>query len=826
MNFKRTAVVLGLMLLAIAGLIIYALNQPDDGSVSERLFPGFVGVKADDIDSFEIVRTRPQDEKLVFTRDPKTKRWNCTSPAPALLDSNMIDSIVGSIVNLKPVEYPSLTADSATHGLDQPTVTLTVRQGSARSAVLNLGLTTIGGENAVTFVSMGANAGKPLAVRQSAFAGLYKDAVKSDGPAWSIVKSLTEFRSTRIFGHGPRDFQLDVKSLRVKAGPREIKLESAGPQDWTFAVPAGFGDADIGGDREINPDRFTGVKPMLNYFATLQVASASDFIESPSPKDLEKYGLKGDEAALRIELTDSAGSTNTLYIGKVDEADPSKRRFVRKDGDSCVARLAIDRFDSLLRTVGDPTDMRNRDVIASPLFPSIDGLDFTVSGQTFKLRRYGKTEAQKWYLVGGPADPSEANNARIDQWLQAVTRPRWAVGFPNGHDESAYAGAELKATVTIWRNAMKDTVLPETGKPTPEPPTAAGATSVTLAFGKAEGGNLRLRKTDGKAVNEFLVPAAFLPLLPKSRLDLLAPSLPFYPTNTVSRLILERPTGPVDLSKDAKPDPAHPLGKWTFAKPDERKGQLADQPKVDGLIGLLPVFQVNSIIAERPTDEQLKSFGFAPPRFKVTVEIAGSATQQRTYEFGNETADRNFVYARHGAGSLIYTVPKADVDRLLNEDLRDSELYRVNIARLTGLTIKGWTNRLPIPPAHEYKRTGEAWSCVSPKDAVADPNRINAILNHITQPRAVKFLGPIKPEHQLDPGKGAIEITLVQDGSPPITLTLGAEIDGGLHYAAMSSTRPGEAVTIPANAIRLFAGTPEGLLMAKPDGPVPEKKAP
>lgn len=826
MNFKRTAIVLGLMLLVVAGLIIYAINQPDDGAVSERLFPGFSGVKTEEIDSFEIVRTRPREEKMVFTRDPKTKRWNCTSPTPALLDSTTIDGIVGSIVNLKPVEYPSLTADPTTHGLDEPTVILMVRQGSARSAVLNLGLTTIGGENAVTFVSTGANAKKPLAVRQSAFAGLYKDSVKSDGPAWSIVKSLTEFRSTRIFGNSPRDLQLDVRTVRVKAGPREIKLQSAGPQEWKFVVPAGFGDADSGGDREINPDRFTGVKPMLNYFSILQVASASDFIESPTPNDLEKYGLKGDETALRVELTDSAGSTETLYIGKVDEADPSKRRFVRKDGESCVARLVIDRFDSLLRTVGDPTEMRNRDVIASSLFPSIDGLDFTVSGQTFKLRRYGKTEAQKWYLVGGTTDPSEANNTRIDQWLQAVTRPRWAVGFPNGPDESAYAGAELKATVTIWRNAMKDTLLPDSGKPTPEPPAAAGATTVTLAFGKAEGANLRLKKIDGKIINEFFVPGNFLPLLPKSRLDLLSPSLPFYPTNSVARLILERPSGLIELNKDAKPDPAHPLGKWTFAKPDDRKGQLADQPKIDGLIGLLPVFQVNSIVAEKPTAEQLKSFGFAPPRLKVAIEIAGSITQQRTYEFGSETADRNFVHARHGTGSLIYTVPKADIDRLLNEDLRDSELYRLNIAKLTGLTIKGWTNRLPIPPAHEFKRTGEAWACVSPKDAVADPNRINAILNHISQPRAVKFLGPIKPDHQLETGKGAIEITLIQDGSPPITLTLGAEIDGGLNYAATTSTRPGEAVAIPANALRLFAGTPEGLLMPKPSSPPPEKKAP
>jgi hypothetical protein len=820
MKFKHTAILLAVALVAVVGLIVYSMSQGEEEvATGESLFPGMAGLKAADIDTLELARTQPKDERLTFTRAGADKAWKVTSPVTANVEPRDVDALVESVLRLKPIEYADLKKDAKAHGLDAPTVKLTLRQGSGKTAILHVGLTTIGGAKAVTFVATSAAPDRPLAIRKSDLGALWKDAAKADGEAWANAKSLTDFRQKRLLGVTMRDPLTDATALRVKAGGKELSLKSTGPDGWRFTVPESYGDADPGGDTEVNKEAFTGVRPLLNYLTTLQWQAPADVIESPSAEDLAKYGLKPDDAtATRVELAGKAG-VDVLYVGKaVEGVEKPAKRYARLDGDSCVVMVPFDRFDALLRTVADPGEMRNRDVVPGAAMARVDALDLTANGFTVKLRKYGKDDAAKWYLVNGTAEPREANAFAVDQLLQAITRPRLATGFPAKSDPANFAPAETKAVVSLWTDALGSPALPEAGKAIPEPPVKG--TPIVVTFGKKEKDTVTIRREAKGVASEFLVPESLLLLAAKGRLEFLAPGVPVFPTNKVAKASFDRPGGSVEVVRATQVDPLYPNGKWTFAKPADRKDKIADQPNTDALLGVIATMRAGKVVSETPAPAELTAYGFAPaPRLKVSLELTDEPGKVRSYEFGAPTSDGGFVYARHAGSTLVYTVPKVDADRLLNDDLRDAILYRIDRAKLNGVSLRGWTGTIPVPPTHEYTRKGNDWTATAPAGAVADGAKMAAFLQHVEQPRAVRFLGPAKPEHKLDVANGAIEVTLKQDGLPPVVLTLGAETDNGLNYVCSVSTWPGEAFVVQAAAIRVFAGTPGGLLVAKPAAP-------
>lgn len=825
MKFKHTALLLGLLLAGVVGLIAYSWFQGEEADTGDVLFPGLAGLKAEDIDSFEYVRTQPKDEKIVFTRVDPDKRWAVTSPYPAAIEQRDVDAVIDAVMKLKPVPFAEMKSDPAAHGLAPPTVRLSLHQGSSKSATLNVGTTTIGGNNAVTFVTTSAAPNRPLTVRKADLAPLFRDPQKADGEAWAVAKSLNDFRQRRLLGTGLRDPYADATSLRVKVGDKELSLKKDGADSWAFVSPASFGEADAGGDTEINPQVFTGVRPLMNAVTLIQAQSLADVIENPPKEDFAKYGLKADDPkVVRIELTDKNNRTETLYVGNVvDEKAMPVKRYARLEGDSCVVMAPVDRYDSLVRTVADPSAMRNRDLFASQNMSRIDAVDVAIGTASVKLRRFGPKDKPKWYVVGGTGDPKEANFFTVDQLLQTISRPRLATGFPAKSDAADFAPNELKAVVTVWQDGLGTTAMPEPGKSTPEPPVKGDP--VVLTFGKKVGESIAVNRTEKNRTSEYLVPDHVLAAVAKNRLEFLSASVPTFATNLVAKATFDRPGGAVEVIKaPGEPDPAFPLGKWTFARPANQKDKLADQPRTAELLGLVSTIRPQKVVSETPSEAELKTFGLAPaPRLRVSIELADEPGKVRGYEFGSDTADKGFVYARHSGSPLVYTVPRVEVDRLLNEDLRDAQLLRIDRSKLTGFSLRGWTGMIPVPPTHEYVRKGPDWSCTAPANVAADPMKVASFLSLIEQLRATKFVGPAKPEHKLDVASGAVEITLKIENGTPIVFTVGAAMDDPQHAFATISTMGGEVVTIPVAALKAFIDKPNGLA-APPKPAEPEKK--
>ena len=126
MNFRFTAILFVVLLLLIGGLLIATLV--DDKPPADALLLGdLAGLKADaDIEVVEIVRTDPGEEKLVMAKVGKD-RWELREPSPGRLDASAVLKVIDALLKLKPTTSTELTNNPQLHGLDKPSLKVTLR---------------------------------------------------------------------------------------------------------------------------------------------------------------------------------------------------------------------------------------------------------------------------------------------------------------------------------------------------------------------------------------------------------------------------------------------------------------------------------------------------------------------------------------------------------------------------------------------------------------------------------------------------------------------------------------------------------------------------
>jgi hypothetical protein len=824
MNFRLTTLLLGVVALIVGGLLVAVLV--DDTPAPDAGLLAALG-KSDpkDIDSIELVRTEPTEQKLVFVH-VKDNQWESREPAGPLVEGFQISNLVRELINLKPMpfaEQPGL-ADA---GLKPPTVKVTLKKGGDTSATLLVGDSTAGKEKAVTFVATDARPNVPVAVRRSDLDALFRSGTGS-GKAWQLVKWLSDFREKRLLGSGLKgDVVADLKSIRITRGKQELGLAHADSGDWTFTAPANYGLADVAGDPAPKPDVFTGVRPIVQFLTGLTVGGPDDFIESPGP--LDTYGLKPDDPNLiRIELTPKAGGTpDVLLIGKkVDDKAVPTKYYVQRAGDPGVAKLQTDRIDALVKTIADPVEMRDRTLVPDTKKESIDAIDVAIGNQTVKLRRVTVGGAREWVLYGGPTDPQIAAPAAQDL-VNALTRPRVATEVLTAPNDAAFAPPEVKATVKLWfdgtepvKEEKKDDKKGEKKDPNalPPEPKLKGDPAVTITFGKKEGDSVFARRKTAAGQTDMKLPEAVLVTASRGRLAYLNPHLKSFPTNAATKVAFNRGAEPFELVKDEKADPQHPRGKWTFAKPDRLKGQLADTNRVlDDLLGLLSTQTASQIVAENPSPDDLKKLGLEPPVTKVTVTLNTETDKERVYLFGHETGDKLAVNAMLVGRPVVFTVPKFVYEKVATADLRDLTLYHIDPAKVKAIQFRGWKQAAGSPVEYEFERKGTTWETKkSPAPFTVDPAKLDALVLTLAAPRPVRSTGDsqLKPEYGLDPAtsKNALEIKLTVDGLPaPIQLNLGDETDAGANYFVWSSQKKDEVMVLPGFALRPYKEKPDYL---------------
>lgn len=825
MNFRLTAILLGIVIVLVAGMLI-AVSLDDTPAGDAPLLTSLGKVAADDVDTVELVRTEPTEQKLVFVRVDKDK-WEAREPAGPKVEGFQVSNLVRELVSLKPTPFPELPGSPTDAGLNPATLKITLKSGADKAATLLVGDTTTGKDKAVTFVATDNRPGVPVAVRRSDLDAVFKSGTGS-GKAWQLAKWLSDYRQRRPFGD-LRDPVADLKTVTVTQGKKQLGLSRTDAGDWTFTAPVNYGLADVAGAPDAKPDEFTGVRPLLTFLTGLSATGPEDFIESPGP--LDTYGLKADDPNLiRVELTPKTGSPDVLLIGKkVDDKAAPGKVYAKAPNDPAVMKLPADRLDALVKTVADPNDMRDRTLVPETKKEQIDAVDVDAGGSAVKLRRVAVGAAREWVLYGGPTDPQIAAPAAGDL-ITALTQPRAAKEVLTAPNDVAFAPPEVKATVKLWydgtepakeekKDDKKDEKKDKPALP-PEPKLKTGDPAVTLIFGKTEGDIVYVRRRTAAGQTDMKLPASVLGTVARGRLAYLNPAPKGFATNTATRVAFNRGAEQFELVKDEKPDPQYPTGKWTFAKPDRLKGQAADSIKVlNDILTPLATQTASQAAAEAPTPEQLKSFGLDPaaPVVRATVTLNTPDDKERVYLFGNETPDKQAVYAyQPGRKPIVFTVPKFVTDRLATADLRDLTLYRIDPAKVTAVRFYGWKQAAGKPVEYAFERKGKGWETKkSPAPFDADPAKLDALLAALAAPKPVRSTGMGQaPEHGFDlaGAKNALEIDLTVEGRPrPIVLNIGNETDDGQNYFVACSEKPDEIMVLPGFQFRPYKEKPDYL---------------
>ena len=820
MNFRLTAILFAAVLVLVAGLLaVLLLDDKTDTVADAGLMEPLAkaGVKEKNVDTIELVRTEPAEEKVKFVRVGDGK-WEMAEPFAGKADSFAVQALVGDLFRAKPVKYAELTDNLSLHGLDKPTVRVTLKS-EGKTETVNVGLTTIGGDTAVTFVTTSSNPKRPLAVRRSDLAGLFRESARGkDGPAWALAKWLADYRPRKLLAADARDPMTELQEVKIKAGGKEVELKRGPAGAWVFANPKDWGEADDLGDSAPQPATapFTGVRPLLNALNSLQ-AGPEDYMERPA--DLVQYGLKpGDPGIVTVEVKGKSGPPEVLLFGKPveqkkDQPPGMPQVYAQLEGDSAVIKVVTDRVEAIRQTAVNPGELRNKDLLNPTRRDRIDAIDLTVGATTVKLRRVaaGGEPVPRWVLYGGPGDPQDARQTEVAMLLGALTRPRAAREVLTAPNDPAFADPEKKATVKVWLDGIeKPEKAPDPGKLPPEPKLKG--VPVELLFGKKEADAVFVRRTTEAGKADLKLPEPALAMVTKTRLEFLDPKVKSFDTLAANRLAFNRGAEPFELTKAAGSTG------WSFEKPDARKGKPADEGKVSNLLGLLASLYVDRVVLEQPTPDDLKRLGLDPaaPRMKVTVSLLDPADKERVYFFGTETEDKKWVHATQAGRPLVFLVAKTTVDKLLTEDLRDPTLFKVDTATVKRLKIRGWKGLLTQEPlVLQFEKQAAGWVGVPPTQPgyQPDPAKVSALLAALAAPRAEAFVDVgAKPHHGLDVAQNpdGLEFTIEPEKGPGVTLVLGAKADGGKVYGA-SSAAPNDVFTIDPAAIRRLLDKPASL---------------
>jgi hypothetical protein len=328
----------------------------------------------------------------------------------------------------------------------------------------------------------------------------------------------------------------------------------------------------------------------------------------------------------------------------------------------------------------------------------------------------------------------------------------------------------------------------EPAKPKLKDPTAK------LTFGKRDKDLLYVRREMGGAKADYAVPESLLPKLTRGRLDYLDPTLPSFTTDKVTKLTFTRGGETWVVEKQTKENSP---SSWVIKQPANLADRPADFGKVLTLLGDLAGLRAERLWAEKATDRELERFGLKPPRLQATVTLKDDKDKERVYQFGTETDDKQHVYARLGGQDLVFSARKGVIDPFQQTDLIDPTVFRLDLAKVTGMKLTGWKDVVGQETTLDLARKGaNNWSVKAPAGYKLSESQAEAFLTNLAVVRADKFVvyksGP-KPEYKLTTAAGALLVELIRQrsrtsGDIALAILFYGGISGGVFLIALAKT--------------------------------------
>jgi len=520
------------------------------------------------------------------------------------------------------------------------------------------------------------------------------------------------------------------------------------------------------------------------------------------------------------------------FIGKKDDAPAAKapgmapaatKWWVQVQGQPGVIRANAGDLGGLVGVIENPDPLRDRNLLSVEK-NRIDGID--LANGAVKLRKVGGPLAA-WKLYGNPSagDPQVATLVDVERVINALMERRTVKSFPAPNEANFGPGS---TTVRVWIDGFEANT---DAKADPKAEPKEKGKPITLTFGKVEGDSVNVKRVLADGSTEFFLlptkiklgsspdPVDILQAANKSRLDFLDRDLKSFSSTNVAKLVVQ---GAVTFDLDREDKPEGSAGDsapvFRFAADARgpagqlyKKGEQADTQSVLGMLDILATTPtVTRFVDEAPTPEKLAEYGLGTAtKLRVTVGLKGTAPEdkERVYEFGKETADPNFVYAKVGGKAPVFTLPKFIYEKFPTADLRNKVIFKVNPGEVSKIEITGWGHVFGKPGEVVFEKNKDGvWIATKAPTAgyAADPNRVAQFLKMIEglQVRSFTADNTMEPRHKLNDEKEVFVITLANaTGGHHMHLRLGGPADAnGTTLYAYTNRVPGGRPIVTVDA--------------------------
>jgi hypothetical protein len=284
------------------------------------------------------------------------------------------------------------------------------------------------------------------------------------------------------------------------------------------------------------------------------------------------------------------------------------------------------------------------------------------------------------------------------------------------------------------------------------------------------GSDLFARRNDDKKV--FLIPSYQETTLNRSTFELRDKVVLKFERDKVEGVEVKAGDKTLQVAKDNT--------EWKMTQPLQVR---ADYGTVEGLLGRLQSAAMKSIVTETASPADLKKYGLDKPSATVNVKM-GSA--RATLLVGSK-AENNTVYARDTSKGSVVTIDSALLDELKKtpDDYRRKDVFEFRSYNVNRVEFTRNAETVAFEKVKsDGKDAAEKWRRVSPNPADADKDKIDSLLNRVSNMRASSFV-----DSSAKTGLNSPAMTVVakfDEGKKEERVTFG-KVDNDV-YAA----RPGE----------------------------------
>ncbi len=480
------------------------------------------------------------------------------------------------------------------------------------------------------------------------------------------------------------------------------------------------------------------VKSMIGQLGLLNLVRVSD---TPPTKDqLKAYGLLKPEFTVKVE------ADKPLEISFGEETTLRGRYYVKVEGRDLVYMAQTSIREMLVRK---PEEWRNRTL--SEVAPQ-NVKKFTLKTANGEIE---VTRSGRYWSLTKPLK-ARADQQKVGDFLANALNAQVQEFVPGAKDLGALGLAEPRATFTFVADGTDTPAVLEIGavKVEKEPPKKDGEKP---AEPKIPTKNVYVKMTGREGV--VTIPGDIEVLLQTQPKDLRDRNIMRIQEASVNRLTIESPgKEKVVLEKT--------LAKNQISEEWVRKvAGKSDQPVNTGaaskLLSELANGKTITFVADLASD--LKGFGLDQPQVTVTVGDFSEGNTAETNAGEREQArlllgraDTDGVYAKLSDEPFIITIPKSLLESIWTDpiqwrpisvkDLKADDVVALEVTRFGQASLN-------------LVREGKVWK-LAKGDTKVSQAAVESLVNTLTDLKAVRWLGPTKPEHGLEKPNLTITYTL------------------------------------------------------------------